>query len=264
MATVIRKSTWYPYPSRPAISLRRSCMTIPRSCWPGSRVPDRRPRRFFTRRPSIATSAMPCCGQSFAGDGSVASSGELVGAHTREFRKAWTSVHSNLEPVPQQTDQLLHRHQLWRRLRAQAVSQAGRRHQSRTRGAGVPVRGNIVFQRFLVPWARWTTAAPWESCPRKLASGPSAALYATRSTAGPTPSITWACSSNMLWRFRRTMRACATLKSPDLWAQSNDPVPPLIAELLGNYLDSIRTLARRTSELHSALSSRSRYPRLCA
>ena len=31
--------------------------------------------------------------------------GELVGAHTREFRKAWTSVRSNLEPSPQQTDQ---------------------------------------------------------------------------------------------------------------------------------------------------------------
>ena len=32
-------------------------------------------------------------------------SGELVGAHTREFRKAWAAVKSNLEPTPQQTDQ---------------------------------------------------------------------------------------------------------------------------------------------------------------
>ncbi len=31
--------------------------------------------------------------------------GELVGAHTRDFREAWKAVRSNLEPSPQQTDQ---------------------------------------------------------------------------------------------------------------------------------------------------------------
>ncbi len=30
--------------------------------------------------------------------------GELVGSHTREFRKAWRAVQSNLEPSPLQTD----------------------------------------------------------------------------------------------------------------------------------------------------------------
>ncbi len=34
------------------------------------------------------------------------------------------------------------------------------------------------------------------------------------------------------------------------------PVPPLIAELLGTYVDNIRALAQRTAELHTALSSR--------
>ncbi len=41
---------------------------------------------------------------------------------------------------------------------------------------------------------------------------------------------------------------------------TNDPVPPIIAELLGNHVDSIRGLARRTAELHAALSSRSDIP----
>ena len=35
--------------------------------------------------------------------------GELTGAHTRDFRAAWKSVHSNLEPGPQQADASFHR-----------------------------------------------------------------------------------------------------------------------------------------------------------
>jgi maltose alpha-D-glucosyltransferase/alpha-amylase len=49
------------------------------------------------------------------------------------------------------------------------------------------------------------------------------------------------------------------LRPPNLWAPA-DPAPQIIGELLGNYLDSIRVLARRTSELHSALSSHSDIP----
>jgi trehalose synthase-fused probable maltokinase len=47
------------------------------------------------------------------------------------------------------------------------------------------------------------------------------------------------------------------LGNPHLLAPMIEPVPQLIGELLGNYLDSIRVLARRTAELHAALSSRS-------
>ena len=45
------------------------------------------------------------------------------------------------------------------------------------------------------------------------------------------------------------------LGPPNIWAPA-DPAPPIVGELLGNYLDSIRVLARRTSEMHTALSSR--------
>jgi maltose alpha-D-glucosyltransferase/alpha-amylase len=46
----------------------------------------------------------------------------------------------------------------------------------------------------------------------------------------------------------------------DFWFPTEDPVPQIIAELLGNYVDSIRVLARRSSELHAALSSRTDKP----
>ena len=49
------------------------------------------------------------------------------------------------------------------------------------------------------------------------------------------------------------------LESPNFWAPA-DPAPPIVGELLGNYLDSIRILARRTSEMHAALSSRADMP----
>jgi maltose alpha-D-glucosyltransferase/alpha-amylase len=47
--------------------------------------------------------------------------------------------------------------------------------------------------------------------------------------------------------------------SPTLWT-AIDGTPQLIAQLMGNYLDSIRVLARRTSDMHAALSSRSDLP----
>jgi maltose alpha-D-glucosyltransferase/alpha-amylase len=46
----------------------------------------------------------------------------------------------------------------------------------------------------------------------------------------------------------------------DPLAAVNLPVPQIIAELLGNYLDSIRVLAHRTAEMHIALSSRPDVP----
>ncbi len=40
------------------------------------------------------------------------------------------------------------------------------------------------------------------------------------------------------------------LVPPNMWAPA-DPAPPIVNELLGNYLDSIRNLARRTSQMHT-------------
>jgi len=47
--------------------------------------------------------------------------------------------------------------------------------------------------------------------------------------------------------------------APALWAQEA-PVPQIIGELMGNYLDSARALGRRTAELHNGLSSRPDVP----
>ncbi len=63
-----------------------------------------RSRRSCTARLWTAISAILCCARSFAAAVFGGDSGELVGAHTRAFRNAWTSVHSNLEPQAQPTE----------------------------------------------------------------------------------------------------------------------------------------------------------------
>ncbi len=50
------------------------------------------------------------------------------------------------------------------------------------------------------------------------------------------------------------------LALPDPLTASPGPVPQIVAELLGTYLDNIRRLAHRTADLHAALSSRPDIP----
>jgi maltose alpha-D-glucosyltransferase/alpha-amylase len=187
------------------------------------------------------------------------SSGELVGAHTREFRKAWTSVHSNLEPVPQQTDQCFtvinygddFVLKLYRKL--EEGINPGREVPEflceQTSFARIPrALGSLDYRRSLGELTAETCLGTLSSFVRNAIDG-------------------WTYTLDHLGLFFEHALAIPQddarlrdLKSPDLGAQSNDPVPPLIAELLGNYLDSIRTLARRTSELHTALSRRPDIP----
>ena len=187
-------------------------------------------------------------------------SGELVGAHTREFRKAWTSVHSNLEPSPQQSDRCFtvinygddFVLKLYRKIEeginpGREVPEFLCEH---TSFAAIPrALGSLDYRRSLGELSS-------ETCLGTLSS------FVHNATEG------WTYTVDHLGLFFEHALAIPQddgrvrdLKSPDLWAQSNDPVPPLIAELLGNYLDSVfRTLARRTSELHTALSSRPDIP----
>jgi maltose alpha-D-glucosyltransferase / alpha-amylase len=182
-------------------------------------------------------------------------SGELVGAHTREFRKAWTSVHSNLEPTPQQSDRCFtvinygddFVLKLYRKLEeginpGREVPEFLCEH---TSFAAIPrALGSLDYRRSLGELTLETSLGTLSSFVHNATDG-------------------WTYTVDHLGLFFEHALAIPQddgrvrdLKSPDLWAQSNDPVPPLIAELLGNYLDSIRILARRTSELHTALSSR--------
>ena len=186
-------------------------------------------------------------------------SGELIGAHTKEFRKAWTSVTSNLEPTPQQTDQCFtiinygddFVLKLYRNLEegvnpGREVPEFLCEH---TKFAAVPrALGSLTYWRNLED-------APVQTCIGTLSS------YVKNATIG------WTYTVDHLGLFFEHALAIPQddsrvrdLKAPDMWSSSDDPVPPVIADLLGNYLDSIRVLARRTAELHAALSSRPDIP----
>ena len=182
--------------------------------------------------------------------------GELVGAHTREFRKAWTSARSNLEPSPQRSDQCFtvinygedFVLKLYRKL--EEGINPGREvpeflSEQTTFTATPRALGSLDYRR---DYATQVT----QTCIGTLSS------FVQNATDG------WTYTLDHLGLFFEHALAIPQedsrlrdLQSPDLWAPTDDPVPPIIAELVGNHVDSIRGLARRTAELHAALSSRS-------
>jgi len=185
-------------------------------------------------------------------------SGELVGSHTREFRSAWSAVKSNLEPSSQQTDDCFtvitfgsdFMLKLYRKL-----------EDGINPGREVPefLCGQTAFQRV----------------PRALGSidyrvyhedGVVQTCLGTLSNQVPNANSGWQYTLDQLGLFFEHALVIPQqdprlrdLSSPQLWAP-NDSVPQIIGELLGNYLDSARLLARRTAELHRALSSRADIP----
>ena len=182
--------------------------------------------------------------------------GELIGAHTREFRHAWRSVHSNLEPSAQQTEQCFtvinygtdFVLKLYRKLEeginpGKEVSEFLCEH---TSFQPTPrALGSLDFRRFE------DNAVAGETCIGTLIS------YVPNATGG------WRYTLDHLGLFFEHALAIPQddgrvreLQEPQFLQPVNDPVPQLIAELLGNYLDSVRILGRRTAELHAALSSR--------
>ena len=183
-------------------------------------------------------------------------SGELAGSHTREFRKAWTSARSNLEPSPQQNDQCFtvinygsdFVLKLYRKLE-EGVN-PGREVpeflSEQTSFTATPrALGSLEYHRFPA-----NTVAP--TCIGTLSS------FVPNATNG------WTYTVDHLGLFFEHALAIPQddarvrdLVNPHLGAPKTDPVPQIVAELLGNYLDSIRVLGRRTAELHTALSSRS-------
>ena len=186
-------------------------------------------------------------------------SGELIGAHTREFRRAWTAAQSNLEPVPQPSehcftiinygsDFVL---KLYRKL--EEGINPGREVpeflSEQTSFAAIPrALGSIDYHRYSEPMGTTT-------CLGTLSS------FVPNSTNG------WTYTLDHLGLFFEHALAIPQgdprlrdLQLPDLWASESGPLPQLLAELLDNYLDNIRVLARRTAELHAALSSRPDIP----
>ena len=185
-------------------------------------------------------------------------SGELVGSHTREFRSAWNTVKSNLEPSPQQTDDCFtvitfgsdFMLKLYRKL-----------EDGINPGREMPefLCEQTAFQRIpralgALDYRVYHEDGVVQTCLGTLSS------QVSNANSG------WHYTLDQLGLFFEHALVIPQqdprlrdLSSPQLWAP-NDPVPQIIGELLGNYLDSARLLARRTAELHSALSSRGDIP----
>ncbi|HTU61449.1 MAG TPA: hypothetical protein VMF89_23500, partial [Polyangiales bacterium] len=184
--------------------------------------------------------------------------GELVGSHTRAFRAAWTAAKSNLEPMPQQTDQCFtvinygtdFVLKMYRKM--EEGINPGREIPEflcdHTGFRALPAAlGSLDFRRY-------RDDSVQEYC------------VGTLSSAVPNSAAGWQYTVDQLGLFFEHTLAIPQddarvrdLQPPNMWAPA-DPAPPIVGELLGNYLDTIRVLARRTSELHTALSSRSDIP----
>ncbi len=185
--------------------------------------------------------------------------GELVGSHSRVFREAWKAVRSNLEPSPQQTDQCFtvinygddFVLKLYRKL--EEGINPGRETPEflteQTSFTAMPrALGSLEYRRSVNESVYETTLGTLSGFVRNTIIGWSytvdhLGLYFEQALAIPAddPGV-------------------RNLGAPDPVAPTNDDVPPIMSHLLGNYLDSTRALARRTAELHAALSSRPDIP----
>ena len=186
-------------------------------------------------------------------------SGELLGAHTRAFRNAWTSVTSNLEPQPQPTepcytvinygDNFVLK--LYRKL--EEGINPGREVPEflteQTEFTAVPrALGSLEYRRDHTDAADEMSLGTLSSFIRNSTNGWSyvldhLGLFFEHALAIP-----------------QEDQRVRDLSFVDPLAAVNSPVPQVMAELLGNYLDTIRVLAKRTAEMHIALSSRPDVP----
>jgi maltose alpha-D-glucosyltransferase/alpha-amylase len=185
------------------------------------------------------------------------SQGEIIGSHTRAFRKAWTTVRSNLEPSPMATEQpyteigygddfLL---KLYRKL-----------EEGPNPGYEVPEFLTEQTQFTAIPRALGSLDFRWTDSDEQAHS----AVIGFLSSFVRNASVGWNYTLDHLGLFFEHALAIPPedprvrdLVLPDPLSDAQPPVPPLMAELLGNYVEAARTLARRTAELHKALSSRS-------
>jgi maltose alpha-D-glucosyltransferase/alpha-amylase len=186
--------------------------------------------------------------------------GEFAGSHTRSFRRAWTSVQSNLEPCPLATEQpyteVLYGNdfllKLYRKL-DQGANPGWEMPEFLTQqtdfAATPPALGSLEF--------RWSDV---EGNPHQWTLGALTGAVAN-GTSG------WQYTLDHLGLYFEHALAVhhedprlRDLTVPDPLAESQPPLPAIMAELLGSYVDSTKQLARRTADLHKALASRADIP----
>ncbi len=186
--------------------------------------------------------------------------GEIVGSHTRHFRKAWVSVHSNLEPCPVATEQpyteidygndfLL---KIYRKL-----------EEGMNPGCEIPefLTEQTNFQA--TPLALGSLEFRWTDADSDTHSATIGFLssFVRNGTRG------WDYVLDHLGLYFEHALAVPQedprlreLAVPDPLAENYPPVPPIMTTLLGSFVDVIKSLGKRTAEMHAALASRPDLP----
>ncbi len=186
--------------------------------------------------------------------------GDLHGGHTRSFRKDWSRTRTTMEPSRVESDQpssylrygenfML---KLYRKLEA----------------GPNPDREMLEFLTEHTEFCNTPRALGWLEYRQAFND------EETRTTVGLLTSYTRNGTNGWSWIldhlglfFERALAVPADdprmkdlLPVGDLLSASAQPVPVIIAELMGTKLESIRLLGQRTAEMHAALSSRPDIP----
>ncbi len=182
--------------------------------------------------------------------------GEIVGAHTRAFRKAWSAERTSLEPSLRHVDQ------------SNSLITFGDRFLLKLfRKLEPGIQPDRELGEFL------TDKTSFRNAPRNLGS-----LEYRRGEREP---MTVAILNEYVrggvdgWTYTRDQlglffERALSLRADDSRVQQircanpvllmNEPVPQVLPELLSDYLGAVRTLGKRTAEMHLALASRPDIP----
>ncbi len=185
--------------------------------------------------------------------------GELAGGHTRAFRKAWSMVRTTLEPTPR-TGEL---HDSFINYGEDFVLKLYRKVAFGTN----PDREMQEFLTEKTEFQNVPRALGWLEYRRQVEDSQLVATFGTLSAFQRNATDGWLYTLDHLGIFfERALAVPAddarlrALTISDPLTLSDQPVPPLMSELLGSYLEAVRLLGRRTAGLHRALASRPDIP----
>ncbi|HYH00377.1 MAG TPA: maltose alpha-D-glucosyltransferase [Terriglobales bacterium] len=186
-------------------------------------------------------------------------SGYILAGHTAAFRKPWSQVRSNLEPMPQRGD---HHNtsinfgedfvlKLYRKVEPGA-------NPDRELEEFLTEHTDLACIPHALGWIDYRRA--WDDQEESTTLG-LLTRYVRNATNG------WTYTLDQLGLFFERALAISNddarlreLASGDPLSLASQHVPALVAELMGNHLEVIGNLGRRTAELHAALSSRPEIP----
>ncbi|MFZ0704397.1 MAG: maltose alpha-D-glucosyltransferase [Candidatus Korobacteraceae bacterium] len=186
--------------------------------------------------------------------------GEIAGSHTRDFRKAWISVRSNLEPCPIASEQpyseidygddfLL---KLYRKL-----------EEGPNPGCEVPEFLTEQTDFAATPRALGSLEFRWNDAEGDIHAATIGSLssFVRNGTRG------WDYTLDHLGLYFEHALAIPQddislreLGVPDPLAESYPDIPALMTSLFGSFVDVVKALGHRTAEMHRALASRPDVP----